>query len=62
MEVMPDANNAKAIELNQAIDALAAYRQRLKQQGHPAKAAVVDHCIAIVKRLAVLSRTTKSEE
>jgi len=40
------------MEARPVIEALAAYRQRLKQQGHPAKAAAVEHCIAIVKRLA----------
>jgi hypothetical protein len=33
------------------IEALQAYRKRLLSAGHTLKAAAVDHCIAIVKRM-----------
>ena len=39
------------IERDKVIEALAAYRQRLQQQGKTARAAAVAHCIAIIKRL-----------
>lgn len=50
------------IDEKQLLDALAAYRQRLRNQGHPAKAAVVERCIDIVKRLIDPARTTKPGE
>ena len=34
------------------IAALQAYRKHLTEQGCPAKAAVVEHCIRLVKKLA----------
>lgn len=40
------------IEAAALIDAMQAYRKKLLAAGHPAKAAAVEHCIAIVKRLA----------
>jgi hypothetical protein len=40
------------IEAAQVVTALAAYRQRLVDQGYTAKAAAVAHCINIVKRLS----------
>lgn len=40
------------IDASQLLEALNAYRIRLKEQGHPAKAAAVEHCINIVKRLS----------
>ncbi|MDP2254986.1 MAG: hypothetical protein Q8K05_02830 [Polaromonas sp.] len=33
------------------IEALSAYRLRLKEQGRLVKAATVEHCIAIIRRL-----------
>lgn len=39
------------IELAAVISALNAYRIRLKEQGKTAKAAAVEHCIALIRRL-----------
>lgn len=33
------------------IEALSAYRTRLKEQGRMVKAATVEHCLAIIRRL-----------
>jgi len=38
--------------LTEAIQALTAYKIRLKEQGQTLHASVVDRCIAIIKRLA----------
>lgn len=38
--------------MTEAIEALTAYKLRLKEQGKTAKAAAVQHCIDIVRRLA----------
>jgi hypothetical protein len=40
------------IELAVVIEALQAYRDRLRQRGKPSKAEAVEYCITIVKRLA----------
>jgi hypothetical protein len=40
------------IDATEVIEALQAYRIKLKEQGKPAKAAAVEYCIEIVKRLA----------
>jgi len=37
--------------VNEAIEALSAYKLRLKEQGQTLHASVVDRCIAIIKRL-----------
>ncbi len=42
-----------AVQAAALIAALQAYRQHLKRRGEIAKAAVVAHCIVLVKRLAV---------
>lgn len=59
---MEERNGDTVIEAKQLLDALAAYRQRLRNQGHPAKAAVVEQCIDIVRRQAGPARTTKPGE
>lgn len=40
------------VEIEKAIEALAAYRAHLIKAGQPLKAATVWHCIKIVRRLA----------
>lgn len=40
------------IDATEVIEALQAYRQKLLSAGHPAKAAAVEHCIKLVRRLA----------
>lgn len=40
------------INATEVIEALQAYRIKLKKKGQPAKAAAVQYCIEIVKRLA----------
>lgn len=40
------------IEVAAVIEALQAYRDRLRQRGKPSKADAVEYCIAIVKRIA----------
>lgn len=40
------------IEAAPLIEALQAYRKKLIAAGQPAKAAAVQHCIAIVRRLS----------
>lgn len=39
------------IEKLNIIEAMGAYRDRLKEQGRMVKAAAVEHCIAIIRRL-----------
>lgn len=50
------------IDEKQLLEALAAYRQKLRDQGYPAKAAVVERCIGIVKRMTAQLHTTKPAE
>lgn len=40
------------VDATELLDAMQAYRKRLLAAGHPAKAAAVEHCIKIVRRLA----------
>ncbi|WP_294768648.1 hypothetical protein [uncultured Rhodoferax sp.] len=40
------------IDAAELIEALQAYRKKLLDGGHTAKAAVVSHCIQIVRKLA----------
>jgi len=40
------------IDATEVIEALQAYRTKLKEKGQPAKAAAVQYCIEIVRRLA----------
>ena len=40
------------IEVEKLVEALNAYRNQMLQRGYPLKAAVVEHCITIVRRVA----------
>lgn len=45
-------DNRSMIEVPDVVEALQAYRKKLIAAGHPAKAAVVQQCINIVRRLS----------
>jgi len=40
------------VDATELIDAMQAYRKKLIAAGHPAKAAAVEHCIRLVKKLS----------
>lgn len=44
-------------ELTEAIEALTAYKHRLKEQGQTLHASVVERCIVILQRLEASKRT-----